>query len=110
MSPAEAGIVRAGDRPAGIIEQPSSVRIFQDHRPVIAAELTVVAADGSHLDVVLQSGTRERDEEGCEESGQAAGNIGVDIMLDPCNASRCSGIREMRRYASNVHRLPVEQP
>jgi hypothetical protein len=34
-------------RAAGIIEQPRTVRVFQQQGPVIATELTVMAAEGS---------------------------------------------------------------
>lgn len=45
---AETRVVRTSNRPAGIIENPCSVRVFEDHRPVELTELVVLKPQGCY--------------------------------------------------------------
>ncbi len=55
---AQSGIIRTGDRSAGVIENSGAIGIFKDQRPVPATELTIVASQGCDFHHVVVGGSR----------------------------------------------------
>ena len=70
---AETGVLRAGDRAAGVIQKPGAVGVFQYQRPVEAAELAVVASEWGYLHVVRAGGKRRGKEKTRREGGPSRG-------------------------------------
>ena len=53
---AETRVVRTSNRPAGIIEKPCSVRVFEDHRAVELTELVVLTSQGCYYTLAAVPG------------------------------------------------------
>lgn len=63
IDPAQAGIIRAGHRAPGIVEQPGAVRVLQQKGAIESAELAVMTAQRSDFDNVRGREQSRRHEE-----------------------------------------------
>ena len=71
---AQPRVARACHRAAGVVEDPRAVRVLEDHRPVLRAELARLATERRHLDI----GRR-----GCHRHRHAADGQGPGSQIHP---------------------------